>query len=259
MLISASIGICAAYTGCENAKDFLEVNFDRVHDFDGQKTNQDLECYFSELKRTVANSKDVPVVIGGDHSCAIGTWSGVAEKHGDFGLIWVDAHMDSHTPQTSITQNVHGMPLANLLGYGDFTHLANPKLKPENLIPIGIRSYEPEEKELLDKLGVKIYYDENCKNIHKVIEEAINHFPAKLPLGVSIDMDAFTHKDAPGVGTPEPGGIDLKIFTAAMQAQSHRKLCCLEVVEFNPTFDKDNITANNVINIINHLEANITV
>lgn len=260
MLISASIGICAGHTGCETAKDYLNLSFDHIHEFSGPKTKENLTDYFWALKNIVANTTTPPTIIGGDHSCAIGTWSGIAQKHGYFGLIWVDAHMDSHTPQTSISQNVHGMPLASLLGYGDFTDLTQPKLKPENLILIGIRSYEPEERELLERLGVTIYYDEDCRDINNVMQQAFNHFPPNLPLGISIDMDAFTQEDAPGVGTPEPGGLELNEFISAVKNNLHQPLAALEIVEFNPRFDVENTTANHVVKILENLTThNITL
>uniref|UniRef100_A0A914Z5H5 Arginase n=1 Tax=Panagrolaimus superbus TaxID=310955 RepID=A0A914Z5H5_9BILA len=147
------------------------------------------------------------LVFGGDHSCAIGTWSGVASSirpHGDLGLIWVDAHLDSHTPESSPTGNLHGQPVSHLLGYGN-AHLKTvgdkfPKLKPENLVFVGIRSFEPPETEFLQKLGVKIFYDEEVtkRGINDVMLEAIDRVSHKTyGFGMSIDLDGFRIDDAP--------------------------------------------------------------
>lgn len=117
------------------------------------------------LQQSRQNSDEL-LVLGGDHSCAIGTWSGVASAmrpFGDIGLIWVDAHMDSHTIETSPTKNIHGTPVAHLLGFGNQALRTvgdpYPKIKPQNLVMVGIRSFEDEEQELLSRLGVRVFFD----------------------------------------------------------------------------------------------------
>jgi arginase len=166
---------------------------------------------------TLSKNKKFFTVIGGDHSSAIGTWSGAyhaLNKQGDMGLIWIDAHMDSHTPETSPTGNIHGMPLAALLGYGDpaFVNIldAQPKLKPEHLCLIGIRSFEEGEEELLKKLNVRIFYIEEVKErgLNVVMQEALkiaSH--GTIGFGISIDIDGIDPIDAPGTGTDVPNGI----------------------------------------------------
>lgn len=252
MIISASIGVCANKLGCERAHEFLDFKFDEICQFHGDKSTTNLEKYFANLKDVVSKAER-PVVVGGDHSCAIGTWGGVAKQHQEFGLIWVDAHMDSHTPATSITHNVHGMPLANLLGYGDFAHLIQPSLKPENVVLIGIRSYESDERELLESLGVKIFYADDSKGLDKILSETFQHFPNNLPLGITIDVDAFDLKYTPGVNTPEPGGIDLEEFITGINKYKAKPFCALEIVEFNPTLDIDNRTAKSVERLVKAL------
>lgn len=123
----------------------------------------------AEVQQTIAN-KEFFITIGGDHSSGIGTWSGAAESYrdlGDIGLIWLDAHLDAHTYETTPSGNIHGMPVACLLGHGhsDLTSIISmsPKIKPENLVYIGARSYEDEEHNLLKNFDVKIYYMNDIK------------------------------------------------------------------------------------------------
>lgn len=252
MMISASIGVCANKLGCERAHEFLDLNFDKICRFEGDKAIKNLSKYFETLRDIVSNAES-PVVIGGDHSCAIGTWSGVAKKHQEFGLIWVDAHMDSHTPETSLTKNVHGMPVANLLGYGDFANLIEPKLKPKNLVLIGIRSYDTAEQKLLKNLGVKVFYADDPKGLDNILSETFNYFPNNLPLGITVDLDAFDPKYTPGVNTPEPGGLELDEFIKGVNLYKRKPFCAVEIAEFNPIFDIDNITAKSVQRLAQNL------
>jgi arginase len=210
-----------------------------------------------------------PCVIGGDHSVAIGTWSAVSqfckkkaqeseEDYHDMGLIWVDAHMDAHTPQTSQSHAYHGMPVAALMGYGekDLTHISfkGAKLKPQNLVFIGVRSYEREEQELLNRLGVKIYYAEDVMRIgmNTVMKDAIEKVSKNtVGFGISIDLDAFDPADAPGVGSPESGGLRVsETIESFNQLQNHKKLLAMEIVELNPEKDHDNKTANLVYELL---------
>lgn len=194
-------------------------------------------------------------VLGGDHSCAIGTWSGVAaalaqQQDSELGLIWIDAHMDSHTFETTATGNIHGMPLATLLGYGDtsLTHIAipRPKIDPKRLVLIGIRSFEAEEEKLLQRLGVRIYNMEAIakRGLDSIFSEAITYVKENsLGFGVSLDLDAIDPFDAPGVGVPEANGISgenlCQILTKLRQESS---LIGVEVVEYNPYHDKNHKT-----------------
>ena len=191
-------------------------------------------------------------VLGGDHSCAIGTWSGVAaaleqQPESELGLIWIDAHMDSHTFETTATGNVHGMPLAALLGYGDpaLTQIAipRPKIDPKRLVLIGIRSFEEEEEKLLQRLGVGVYNMQAIakRGLDSVFSESIAYVKANSSgFGVSLDLDAIDPFDAPGVGVPEANGIAgeslCQVLTLLRQETS---LIGVEVVEYNPYHDKD--------------------
>lgn len=191
-------------------------------------------------------------VLGGDHSCAIGTWSGVAaalaeQSEGPLGLIWIDAHMDSHTFETTATGNIHGMPLAVLLGYGDklLTRIAMspPKLDPKHLVLIGIRSFEPEEQKLLERLGVRIYDMQQIekKGLKSIFVEAITYVKEQdLKFGVSLDLDGIDPFDAPGVGVPEVNGISGRHLCQVLsQLRQEPQLIGVEVVEYNPYHDKN--------------------
>jgi len=191
------------------------------------------------------------ITIGGDHTAAIGSWSGAANAiSGELGLIWFDAHMDSHTFETTPSNNIHGMPLAILLGHGakELTEVLStkPKLKPENVVLIGVRSYESGEVKLLKKLGVKIFYMNDIKKLgmHKVVQECLSTVTCNTTgFGISIDLDGFDPVDAPGVGSPEPDGIRADDFMPEFKAIAHHpKFLGMDVVEFNPMLDRDQKT-----------------
>ena len=192
-------------------------------------------------------------VVGGDHSCAVGTWSGVydAMRHkGDVGLIWIDAHMDSHTPETSPSGNIHGMPLACLLGYG-FPALTgvmhnSPKLKPENVCLIGVRSYESGEAALLRKLNVRVYFMDEIqeRGLPEVMREAVEHVNRHtVGYGVTIDIDSVDPEEAPGVDVPAVNGLHgLELCEAIREIAADQRLIATEVVEFDPLHDAQDKT-----------------
>lgn len=201
------------------------------------------------------------VVIGGDHSCAIGTWSGAShqlQSSGRLGLIWVDAHMDSHTPLTSYSGELHGMPLACLLGYGEqrFTQLfVNiPKILPQHLCLLGVRSYETEEAQLLKHLGVRVIDMKEIKQrgLSNAMQEALEIATrGTIGFGVSLDLDSLDPSEAPGVSTPEMDGISGKDLLAALEILSdEKKLIGLEIAELNPFKDRNLMTANLAIKAI---------
>lgn len=197
--------------------------------------------------------------IGGDHSCAIGTWSGAASSlNGDLGLIWIDAHMDAHTFETTPTQNIHGMPVVTLLGHGHekLTHILSnkPKLKPENICLIGIRSFESGEEKLLRDLGVTIFTNKDI--IKQGLETALQFAVEKVTkntvgFGFSIDLDGFDPTYAPGTGTPVDEGLDARDFCRIVSRwQNHPKFIGFEIAEYNPHLEKDRITENTMVDII---------
>ncbi len=198
------------------------------------------------------------IVVGGDHSCAIGSWSGVATKCSPFGLIWIDAHLDSHTPGTSQSHAIHGMPLASLLGFGDplLTHLPGPfpKLQPQHVYLIGARSFESEEKELLKKLNVSIGFMKDVKQLglKKVMQDAIDKVTSQTRgFGISIDLDAIDPDDAPGLGSPVPDGLSGKELVTALSGLAKQPgFLGMEIAELNPSLDKNNKTTKLVCTLI---------
>jgi arginase len=200
--------------------------------------------------------------LGGDHSCAIGTWSGAASAlQGPLGLIWVDAHLDSHTPESSPSKNIHGMPLATLLGYGDPTltgiQNAKPKILPENVVLIGIRHYEPAEHELLSTLGVKIFYMEDITEmgLDAVMTSALAIITEKTEaFGISVDVDGIDPLDAPGVGYREPNGIPAFDLLKSLKLLIQNKAFIgAEIAEFNPERDIEHKTEKLIIDLISLL------
>lgn len=191
------------------------------------------------------------LLIGGDHSCALGTWGGVLnglQQPGKFGLIWLDAHMDAHTFATSPSGNVHGMPVAALLGRADKKLAAmypgSAFIKPENLILIGVRNYEHEEYELLKQASVEIVFASRINGLAQVLINAIDKLSLSCQaIGISIDLDFIDPEDAPGVETPVQGGIKAGELIAALSLiNRHPKVCGLEISEFNPEKDYKNRT-----------------
>ncbi len=199
------------------------------------------------------------LVIGGDHSCALGTWGGVLnglQRPDKFGLIWLDAHMDAHTFATSPSGNIHGMPLAALLGKADKKLAAmypgSDFIKPENLILIGVRSYEHEEYDLLKQAKVEIIFARQIDGLAQVLTKAIDKLSLSCQvIGISIDLDFIDPDDAPGVETPAQGGIKAEeLLKALALINRHPKICGLEISEFNPEKDSENKTLHLMKKII---------
>lgn len=218
----------------------------------------------TELAQKVSSyikQKKIFNIIGGDHSSAIGTWSGVynaIHDKGDLGLIWVDAHMDSHTPETTESGRIHGMPLATLLGHGSssLTNILNdqPKLKAENVVLIGVRSFERGEAELLKRLQVRIYLMEEVKQrgFQAVWDEAVKLVKKNTyGFGISLDIDSLDPREAPAVDVPEADGLHVKdLYEALYHIAADDKLITTEFVEFNPSKDKNHVTEKVVISLL---------
>jgi len=214
--------------------------------------------------RVLSTLKDnsFPFVLGGDHSIAVGTWSALkTHLNQDFGLIWIDAHLDAHTPDTSPSQARHGMPLAALLGYGDaelITLGSNvPKLKPENIVIMGARSFEEGEFELLTRLNVRIMHMDEIfhRGFDTCFQEALTLVTSgNKAFGVSFDIDGFDASIVPGTGTPEPGGLDETILVTLNNLLNHDKLVAFELVEFNPRKDKNSATLKLIWKLVSTLE-----
>jgi arginase len=204
------------------------------------------------------------LVLGGDHSCAMGTWSGVKSAlpvGAQLGLLWIDAHLDSHTPQTTLTGNIHGMPLAALLGHGakELTNISAPApvLLPAYVRVLGVRSYESQEMALISRLKVPVY---EMPEIHRrgfatVLAEALHDLKQQTPyVGISFDIDAIDPHDAPGVSTPARNGLlKADVLAALQQVMAESPFLGAEIVEFNPQVDHDRVTEQLVIDLMSVL------
>lgn len=198
--------------------------------------------------------------LGGDHSCAIGTWSGAASAiEGPLGLIWIDAHMDAHTPESSHSHNIHGMPVASLLGHGPqaLTQILStePKLSPEHIHMFGMRSFEPAEQALLDKLGVHYYLMPTIhqQGLHVLLDNAVTAMlqAGATQLGISIDIDGFDPEDAPAVDSAVADGIKARDFLNWLPKLVERpQFIGLEIAEFNPPLDQHNRTEQLILELL---------
>lgn len=202
-----------------------------------------------------------PLVLGGDHSIAIGTLAGVSKHYKNLGVIWFDAHGDLNCAETSPSGNIHGMPLAASMGIGHplLTEVGGyqPKVRPENIVLIGIRSLDDGEKELIHKKGIKAYtmHEIDRLGMTKVMEETI-HYLARKTDGVhlSLDLDGLDPQDAPGVGTPVIGGISYRESHLAMEMLAEAGLITsAEFVEVNPILDDKNKTATVAVALMGSL------
>lgn len=225
------------------------------HLTEGLKALEDvvaINTRLAEITAQLVAQEKFFITLGGDHTCAIGTWSGVATalKPLSLGLIWIDAHLDSHTDQTTPSGNIHGMPLAALLGHGNkaLSDLLSkgPKLLPQQVCIVGARSFEPEEQQLLKKLGVRIFYIEEIAQygLDKIMQEAHSIVSNNSDFyGISLDLDVVDPKEAPGVGTPENNGLHQTALLNGLQYFiQDPKLIGAEIVEFNPERDENNST-----------------
>jgi len=197
----------------------------------------------------------MPVVLGGDHSIAAGSLSGVAahfkKKEKKIGLIWLDAHGDINTPESSPSGNVHGMPLAAAMGYGatELVELQGfrPKVEPQNISLVGIRDLDSQERKLAKKSGVHVFTmrDIDERGMREVMSDAMKYAMDDTDgISVSLDMDFVDPSDAPGVGTPVRGGVTYREAHLAMEMLADTEaMVSLEVVEINPVIDEHNRTA----------------
>jgi arginase len=228
----------------------------------GQKNARYLEQIAAacrELAARVEAAADrglFPLVLGGDHSVAVGTVSGMSQslrkKNEKLGLIWLDAHSDMNTPKTSPSGNVHGMPLACLVGYGpkELTDLYDyaPKVDSKNVVLVGIRDVDMPERDVVKRSGVTAYTmrDVDERGMRTIMREAIlRASDGTGGIHVSLDMDGVDPGEAPGVGTPVRGGFSYREAHLAMEILSDSGLMrSMEIVEVNPVLDTANRTAN---------------
>jgi arginase len=203
----------------------------------------------AELSRPIGQQRDKLVVVGGDHSIAAGTWRGIGKHGGPPGLLWIDTHLDAHTPHTSPSGNPHGMPLAALLGHGEreMTDLGGPSLDPRRVVVFGVHSYEPEERALLRALGVRIFTTTDIARhgLRASLNEALAIVRSgPNGFGITLDIDAVDPSEAPGVSTPAANGLHGEELAAALTGLLWLPDCrAVELVEYNPERDIDARTA----------------
>jgi len=210
----------------------------------------------SAVANAIARGR-LPCVLGGDHSCAGGTWTGAARSlRGALGLVWIDAHMDAHTPRTSHSGRLHGMPLAWLLGQDDdpLYGLATGVVEPQHVSLVGVRSFEPEERERLERLGVRVFYMDEVRRrgMEAVLADALAIARRGTEAyGISVDLDVVTPDDAPGVGTPVPDGVSGDELTRGLEGiGGQRDLAAVELVEYSPRLDPSGRSARIAVDIV---------
>lgn len=209
-----------------------------------------------QVAASCAAARETPIFLGGDHSIAIGTVAGTAST-GPLGLIWIDAHGDFNTPETSPSGNIHGMPVAVLTGRGcpELVDLGHPgaKLQPHEIAMIGIRDLDSPERTALARSGVHVYTmrDVDELGVATVARRALGHLSHLSRIHVSLDMDSIDPDVAPGVGTPVPGGLTYREAHLLMEVLAESgKITSLDVVEINPILDDGNRTAELAVQLV---------
>ncbi len=203
-----------------------------------------------------------PLVLGGDHSIAIGTLAGLSDMYNNLGVIWYDAHADLNTAETSPSGNIHGMSLAVGIGLGHESLVnlygAGRKVKPENVVIIGARSVDPGERKLIEEKGIKVFtmHEIDRYGMTVVMEDAIAYLRSRDVDGVhlSLDLDGLDPLYTPGVGTPVPGGISYRESHLAMEMlEDSGLITSAEFVEVNPILDEKNKTADVAVGLMGSL------
>lgn len=227
-----------------------------------------------EIQKTLAKD-EVPIVLAGDHSSALGTISGIrmAYPQKRLGVIWIDAHADIHSPYTTPSGNMHGMPIACVLGEDNRDRQQNkpddetieyweklknlggisPKIQYNDLVFIALRDFEPQEDYLIKKNKVRVFGlpEIRKKAVERIAIEALNYLDHCDVIYVSFDVDSMDSRISSGTGTPVPNGITEKeAGNLIYYIMRSKKICCFEMVEINPTLDKENLMAENAFEIL---------
>ncbi len=216
----------------------------------------------AEKVESVVKDGNFPLVLGGDHSIAIGTLAGLASSYDNLGVIWYDAHADMNTSETSPSGNIHGMPLAVCIGLGDERlvnlHSQGAKVIPENIVIIGARDVDPGERVLIKERGIKVFtmHEIDKNGMSSVMQDAIAYLKSREVDGVhlSLDLDGLDPLYTPGVGTPVAGGISYRESHLAMEMlEESGMITSAEFVEVNPILDVENKTADVAVHLMGSL------
>jgi arginase len=199
----------------------------------------------------------IPLVLGGDHSVALGTLGGLASIHGPGGVLWIDAHADINTPETSPSGNVHGMPLAAALGLAGPGFESDawplPAVDPRRVVLLGLRQADEGERGLIREAGLRVFTMSEIDRIgvERAMREALDRVSGPGFVHVSLDMDALDPELAPGVGTPVRGGLTYREAHLALELVAESELAgSFEVVEVNPILDRENTTALTAVELV---------
>jgi len=223
--------------------------------------------FLPEIKRTceriaakvveAVGGGTTPLVLGGDHSVALGTLGGLASAHGPGGVLWIDAHSDINTPETSPSGNVHGMALGAALGLGGDAFSSDswplPAVDPKRVALVGVRQLDDGERQLLRDAGVRVFTMSEIDRIgvERAMHEALDRVAGPNFVHVSLDLDALDPEIAPGVGTPVRGGLTYREAHLALELAAESGLAgSLEVVEVNPILDRENTTALTAVELV---------
>ena len=214
----------------------------------------------AKYQHHVIRHGDTPLFIAGDHSSVIGSISGTSANYENPGLIWIDAHPDINTDKTTVTGNIHGMPVAALLGMGEksLTTILTPeqKLKPENIVMIGLRDIDPPEQKFLDELHIKYYtYDDVCrKGLKTCIDQSIEYLSHLDAVHLSFDIDSMDPSVMPGVSVPVASGFNTRDVYKMITAFLNRlPIVAMDIVEFNMVHDIDRRTSDFLNGLIRQL------
>jgi arginase len=213
--------------------------------------------HIAELVAEAASADFVPIVLGGDHSVALGTLGGLRDVHGPGGAIWIDAHGDLNSPETSPSGNVHGMVLAAALGLAGERFRDDgwslPALAAGRVALVGVRSLDEGERELLKKLDARVFTmsDVDRLGVETAVREALAHAAGPGFVHVSLDMDVVDPDVAPGVGTPVRGGLSYREAHLVLELIAESGLASsLDVVEVNPILDRENETGKLAVELV---------
>ena len=233
-----------------------QMNIVKSHDKNDLRKNESAVNEFCErLYKEIINTDDFVITIGGDHSLAVGSALASLRKHKDIGIVWIDAHPDYNTFETTITGNIHGLPLATITGINgnDLCKFHNDTfINKDNTVIIGARAIDPLEEKNLKDNNIKVYTSNEVLNndVYKIMEEAFNKATdnGKKKTHVSFDVDVMDPILMPGVSIPEKNGITKKEVDIIYDflLKNLDKIASFDIVEYNPLFDKNDITKNYV-------------